>query len=121
MNTRRYITAASLLLLPLIAQAHPGHAPDAGFVAGALHPFTGWDHLTGLGLAGALMSGLPHRARWPLFGGFLAVLGATHVLWLSPAEQGSGFMAGMLFVSASLVAAGMATTRLLRLTATAER
>jgi urease accessory protein len=32
-------------LLPLVAQAHPGHEAHAGFMQGVLHPLTGWDHL----------------------------------------------------------------------------
>jgi urease accessory protein len=38
--------AASMTALP--ALAHPGHATDAGLMAGLLHPLTGLDHLLAL-------------------------------------------------------------------------
>ena len=36
------------LMAALPAAAHPGHAPDSGFVSGLLHPLTGIDHLLAL-------------------------------------------------------------------------
>ena len=39
---------ASLLLLPVIAHAHPGHDVGHGLVAGAAHPLLGVDHLLAL-------------------------------------------------------------------------
>jgi urease accessory protein len=50
-------TALLAALLPLAAQAHPGHEAHAGFVMGMLHPFTGWDHLAVLLCLGALVAG----------------------------------------------------------------
>jgi urease accessory protein len=55
--TRIVSTALLAALLPLAAQAHPGHEAHAGFVMGMLHPFTGWDHLTVLLCLGALVAG----------------------------------------------------------------
>lgn len=58
MNHRK-ITATVLVaaLLPVAAQAHPGHETQAGLLAGLLHPLTGWDHLTVLITLGALAAG----------------------------------------------------------------
>jgi urease accessory protein len=45
---RPYRSTAFMLvatLLPLAAQAHPGHESHAGLMQGLLHPLTGWDHL----------------------------------------------------------------------------
>jgi len=52
--------AVAALTLALPAAAHPGHAPDSGFVAGLLHPVTGVDHLLAL-LAVGLWSRQQHR------------------------------------------------------------
>jgi urease accessory protein len=51
--------AVTALTLALPAAAHPGHAPDSGFVAGLLHPVTGIDHLLAL-LAVGLWSRQQH-------------------------------------------------------------
>lgn len=51
--------AVTALTLALPAAAHPGHAPDSGFVAGLLHPVTGVDHLLAL-LAVGLWSRQQH-------------------------------------------------------------
>jgi urease accessory protein len=57
-NPSRIVSTALLAaLLPLAAQAHPGHEIHAGFMMGMLHPFTGWDHLTVLLCLGALVAG----------------------------------------------------------------
>ena len=52
--------AVTSLTLALPAAAHPGHAPDSGFVAGLLHPVTGIDHLLALFAVG-LWSRQQHR------------------------------------------------------------
>jgi urease accessory protein len=115
MNRIRKLAAClALVSLPTLALAHPGHSHDAGFVAGALHPFSGIDHLLGLALAGLLLGWLPAARRWPLCAAFLALLGGTHVLWMAPDAQGSAYLAGLMIMSASLLAAGMAASRLAR-------
>jgi urease accessory protein len=116
----RKLTLLTLLLLPALAHAHPGHGTEAGFVAGALHPFTGLDHLLGVLTAGLLLGWLPEPRRWIACALFLGSLGATHVLWTSEAAS-SGFVPGLLIVTAALVATGMAATRLIGVTATAGR
>jgi urease accessory protein len=116
----RKLSLIALLLIPALAQAHPGHGADSGFMAGAMHPLTGLDHLAGIVLAGALLGWLPERSRWFACAGFLALSGATHVLW-TPAATDGGFIAGLLTITAGLVAAGMAATRLVRFTAGAAR
>lgn len=54
--------AVTALTLALPAAAHPGHAPDSGFVAGLLHPVTGVDHLLAL-LAVGLWRRQQHGCR----------------------------------------------------------
>jgi hydrogenase/urease accessory protein HupE len=54
----RILTSATLLtLLPLAAQAHPGHELHASFAAGLMHPLTGLDHLAVLLCLGVLAAG----------------------------------------------------------------
>ena len=120
----RKLMLPALLLLPALAQAHPGHGGDAGFIAGVMHPLTGLDHLLGIVAAGALLGWLPQRRRWLVCGGFLGLLGAAHALWL-PEGQGGAFIGGLLAASAALVAAGVlvtgAATRFFRPAAAAKR
>lgn len=42
---RIVVPAPLATLLPMVAQAHPGHEAHAGLMQGLLHPLTGWDHL----------------------------------------------------------------------------
>jgi len=115
MITRRTLAAClALASLPTLALAHPGHSHDAGFIAGALHPFSGIDHLLGVSIAGLLLGWLPAARRWPVCAAFLGLLGATHVLWMEPGADGSAWLAGLMFVSATLLAAGMAASRMIR-------
>jgi urease accessory protein len=53
--------AVATALLPLAAQAHPGHGAGAGFLTGLAHPLTGWDHLTVLLCLGVLAAGCGWR------------------------------------------------------------
>jgi urease accessory protein len=117
---RKLICTATLSLVPMLAQAHPGHASDTGFAAGLLHPLTGMDHLAGIVVAGMLLGWLPTRVRWLACAAFLGTLGVTHALWSADGAQ-AGFTAGLLAASAGLVAAGMAATKLVRITAAAAR
>ena len=123
MKSRRTLAAfITLASLPTLALAHPGHSHDAGFVAGAMHPFSGIDHLLGLAIAGLLMGWLPATKRWPVCAAFLGLLGATHVLWLGSGAGGTAYLAGLLAMSAGLLAAGMAASRVIhRFTAGAAR
>jgi urease accessory protein len=48
------VPAPLATLLPMVAQAHPGHEVHAGLMQGLLHPLTGWDHLFVLMALGVL-------------------------------------------------------------------
>jgi urease accessory protein len=58
---RNAAIAMGAALLPLAAQAHPGHATHATFMQGLLHPLSGWDHLLVLLSLGALAAGRSAR------------------------------------------------------------
>lgn len=61
------------LSLPATAVAHPGHAADS-FLAGALHPLSGLDHLLAM-LAVGLLAGRSHgRLRWGLPASFVMAM-----------------------------------------------
>ena len=52
----RTFTLTALIVLPTLAQAHPGHADFGGLAAGLGHPVGGLDHLLAMvavGLWGA--------------------------------------------------------------------
>lgn len=69
-RSHRIFTAAILgALLPLAAQAHPGHETHASLVLGLMHPLTGWDHLTVLLCLGLLAAG--RGARMAMGAGML--------------------------------------------------
>jgi len=86
------IPAAAILatLLPLVAQAHPGHETHASFIGGAMHPLTGWDHLAVLLCLGLLAAG--RSARLVLAAGALLA-----------AALAGGAALGLLFPQAAMV------------------
>src|SRR6185369_6854630 len=86
----RYAVLASTLMLPLMAQAHPGHETHATLMQGLLHPLTGWDHLFVLLSLGALAAG-----RGP---GMAMTCGA-----LLAAALSGGAMIGLTWPTASFV------------------
>src|SRR5262245_47406910 len=53
------------LSLPVTAMAHPGHDTHS-FIAGALHPLTGVDHLLAMLAVGLLAGCSGGRIRWGL-------------------------------------------------------
>ncbi|ANQ21563.1 HupE/UreJ protein [Vibrio natriegens] len=53
--------AASLALFSASSFAHTGHAMQASFTEGFLHPLTGWDHLSALALIGLFLSSFALR------------------------------------------------------------
>ncbi|OQY74344.1 MAG: hypothetical protein B6D47_02755 [Rhodocyclaceae bacterium UTPRO2] len=68
-NPRRISRSVARLALALVAAAspglalaHPGHAEQASFLAGALHPLTGIDHLLAMLAVGLWAAQLRQRA-----------------------------------------------------------
>jgi urease accessory protein len=45
----------ALVVVSTPAAAHTGHPGHASFMAGLLHPLTGWDHLLAVATAGAAL------------------------------------------------------------------
>lgn len=70
------LSAAAVIAVPSVALAHPGHALETGFLAGALHPLTGLDHALAMILVGALAVQQGGAARWALPASFVAAMAA---------------------------------------------
>jgi urease accessory protein len=83
-NCLRY--TAALLLLPALAQAHPGHDAGASFMAGAAHPLLGADHLLALVAAGLLAWRMEGRARIGIVFAFPILLAAGAMSGLAGLE-----------------------------------
>jgi urease accessory protein len=101
------IATAAAGLLPTLALAHPGHGETSSFVAGALHPFGGLDHLAGFIVVGILAARLGGRYLWPVTAAFLGLLVAAS----TADSDGWRYAAGFMFTGVGLVAAAMVATR----------
>lgn len=99
--------AAATGFLPALVLAHPGHSEASSFVAGALHPVSGVDHIVGFVVVGMLAARLGGRYLWPTAAGLLGLLVAA---WTTGSE-GWQFAAGFMLAGAGLIAAGVAGTR----------
>jgi urease accessory protein len=71
--------AAPVLLLSVLACAHPGHGAH-GLVAGLVHPWTGIDHLAAMAAVGVWASLLEGRMRWVPPAVFLSAMSLGFVL-----------------------------------------
>lgn len=77
--------ACAALLLPALAEAHPGHG--LSFTAGAWHPLSGFDHLAALLAAGLLAGRLGGRARLAILSAFPALLALGAMVGLMGIEM----------------------------------
>jgi len=111
------LVGALAMLLPAIAQAHPGHgAHEAGFVAGLLHPLTGLDHLLALLGVGLWSQQQQGAARvWMPLSFAAAILGGAGLAGMGVALPGmelgiaaSVLILGLLVASARALPLGWA-------------
>ncbi len=65
-NTPLWISAATLILVPSLALAHPGHDAENGFASGLNHPLGGLDHILAMIAVGFWGAHLGGAARWQL-------------------------------------------------------
>ncbi|PWC91443.1 hypothetical protein TSH100_00745 [Azospirillum sp. TSH100] len=72
--------------LALPVAAHPGHAGDAMFLQGLLHPLTGIDHLLTMLAVGVWAAQNGGRAIWLLPTAFIAMLSSGAVLGMAGIE-----------------------------------
>jgi urease accessory protein len=107
MNTRRWISLGlTTTLAPTLALAHPGHGAGAGFMAGALHPLGGLDHLATMIAIGLWAAQLGSRLRWAVPASFmlLMLVGACVGLYGPAVGAGGHFIAASLLLLGVLMA-----------------
>lgn len=107
-RTRISALGAGAALLPVIAQAHPGHA-HATLVQGLLHPLTGWDHLVVLVSLGVLAAGRGTRVRMACGALLVVALGGGAALGL--AWPAAPFVEPAILLSVVACVALLATRR----------
>jgi urease accessory protein len=102
-----FLVTTALMLVPVLAQAHPGHG-STGFTHGFIHPLSGLDHLLAMIAVGLWAAQLGGRALWAVPAAFLSVmtlggaLGMAH-LQIPLIEQGillSVLVLGVLIAAA---------------------
>lgn len=97
---------AALLLVPTLAQAHPGHGAT-GFVQGFSHPLSGLDHLLAMLAVGLWSAQMGGRARWAVpatFVGVMALGGALGMAGLHLPMVQSGIAASVLVLGLLIAA-----------------
>jgi urease accessory protein len=97
------VRIAALCLLPTLALAHPGHGAEEGFLAGALHPAGGIDHIAGFILVGLFARRLGMRIFRPA----IAALSGLLVVAGTSDSAGWQYAAGFMLTASILVAAGV--------------
>ncbi len=104
---------AALLLLPVLAHAHPGPPGHThfSFAAGAAHPLSGIDHILAMVAVGLWAAQLGRRALWAVpaafvglmaVGGALGMSGAVHHLpFVEQGIMASVLILGLLIATAA--------------------
>lgn len=103
MKTSSRILALSLMLLPSLAPAHPGHDETATFLTGFMHPLLGIDHLLAALAVGLLAGRCQGVWRWAMPTMFVASMLLAFVFARAIAPMA---MAELL-VAVSLIALGV--------------
>ncbi|PWC36075.1 HupE/UreJ family protein [Azospirillum sp. TSO35-2] len=80
------LAGALTVTLALPAAAHPGHAADAMFLQGFLHPLSGIDHLLTMVAVGVWAAQNGGRAVWLLPAAFVAMLAGGAALGMAGVE-----------------------------------
>jgi urease accessory protein len=81
---RRAVLAASLILMPSLALAHPGipgHTHD--LASGFMHPIGGLDHVLAMVAVGLFAAQLGGRALWLVPASFVAAMAAAGIVGMS--------------------------------------
>jgi len=79
------LVTSALILVPVLAQAHPGHGA-AGFTHGLIHPLGGLDHLLAMFAVGLWAAQRGGRALWALPAAFLGVMTLGGALGMAHAQ-----------------------------------
>jgi urease accessory protein len=103
---RRLPIALATVLMPLVAQAHPGHPGhdfEWDFSAGFAHPLSGLDHLLAMVAVGLWAAQLGGRARWLVPSAFVTMMTLGAVL----ARAGLMLPATEPLIAASVLVLGL--------------
>jgi len=110
-SQRWAVWAGAILLMPMLAQAHPGIPGHThGFANGLAHPLTGLDHILAMTAVGLWAAQRGGRALWmvPLafvsvmsIGGALGMAGLGQLPWTEQAIAASVFTLGILIATAA--------------------
>lgn len=98
---KKIVAGLTLVLLPGLALAHPGHG-DGGFATAFAHPFTGIDHLLMMLFIGVWAGRSGGQARWQVPLVFLLAMAAGWAL----GAQGLAIVGVETGIAASLIALG---------------
>jgi urease accessory protein len=77
------IASLGVALLSEPVLAHPGHGNNPGFLAGALHPIFGLDHLLAMVCVGVLSAQLGRKTLWLLPAVFVGVMALGGLLGMA--------------------------------------
>lgn len=111
-----FLGAIAFTLLPMAAQAHPGHpGGTAGFFTGFGHPLGGLDHTLAMVAVGLWAAQLGGKAVWAVPLAFIAMMAGSAVvgtigLPIPGIEQGialSGLILGLLILVAIKLPTGL--------------
>ena len=105
---RRSLYLLPLLVLPSVAQAHPGHGAATGLAGGLAHPFLGLDHLCAMLAVGLWAAQRGGRALWAVPLAFMAAmtlgalagLGGQTIPLVEPGIAASVLILGILIAAA---------------------
>ncbi|MBL8524260.1 MAG: HupE/UreJ family protein [Betaproteobacteria bacterium] len=103
METSSRILALSLIVVPSLALAHPGHDETATFFAGFMHPLLGIDHLLAALAVGLLAGRCQGAWRWAMPAMFVAAMLLAFVF----ARAIPPMAMAELLVAVSLIALGV--------------
>lgn len=114
---KNILLAIAGLVASTSAFAHPGHGLTVGFIAGFLHPLTGWDHLLVMLSLGLWAARRPQGQGWQLpllFVVAMAVAALTAMTWLS-VSLAELLVAASVLVMGALLLAEVAVSRSVQL------
>lgn len=98
------------------AVAHPGHGLESGFVAGFMHPFSGWDHLLVMFALGIWAARRPAAQGWQLPVLFVTVMAASASFAMAslPVALAETLVAASVVVMGLLLVSNLKVNRVLQ-------
>ncbi len=107
-NLKLSALLAVFALLPVLAQAHPGHGPADSFASGLNHPLHGLDHILAMVAVGLWAAQMGGRSRWVVpvtFVSLMTVGGAMGMLGLPLPMVETGILVSVVAMGVLIAAA----------------